>query len=287
MGTTHTDTGQQRPCVDQQARQHCLDRVILVTKVEAFQVGERAATGPRACASGVIPDLNREWSVLVEEHRVLGGRWSAYDALRAHTALTGVLSAAREHPDAVLGALLHAASGGDELASRVVLQAMLGRIVCMSGRDPHRNVDDYVAALWCQIKTYPLARRPRRIPANLALDTLKALHREHRWLTKGEVVLCQPDAFTGEELDAVLAQRVSGRWGDDVAQEARDVLAAGRSLSLITDHTHAVLHAVYIEGLTSAAAAARHGTNVGWIRVRCSRAVKRLAEHASVLRDAA
>jgi DNA-directed RNA polymerase specialized sigma24 family protein len=247
---------------------------------------ERATIGDRRCASGVISELNREWARLVDEHGDLGDRWSGYDALRSCRALNAVLTAVREHPDRVLGDLLDAASGGDLMASRVVLQAMLGRIVCMSARDAQRQVDDYVAALWCQIQTYPLARRPQRIPANLALDTLKALHREHRWLTKGDVTLWQPDAFADDGLDPVLSRSLR-REPDDAAIEARTVLAAGRSLSLITDHTHAVLHTVYIDGLSGAAAAARHDTKVGTIRVQCSRAVRRLADHATVLRDAA
>jgi hypothetical protein len=248
--------------------------------------GQRATKADRRCDSGVIPNLNREWAGLVDEHRDLGARWCGYDALRARSALIAVLTAAREHPDAVLGALLDAASGGDQLASRVVLQAMLGRIVCMSARDAKRQVDDYVAELWCQIQTYPLARRPQRIPANLALDTLKALHREHRWLGRGEVSVWRPDDFTDEDFDAVESQRMRG-GPDDAAIEARAVLAAGRSLSLITDRTHAVLHTVYIDGLSGDAAAARHNTRVGSIRVQCSRAVRRLADHAAVLRDAA
>jgi DNA-directed RNA polymerase specialized sigma24 family protein len=247
---------------------------------------QRTTEAERPSNSGVVPDLNREWAGLVDEHRDLGGRWSGYDPLRAQSDLSAVLVAARDHPDSVLGALLDAASEGDQLASRVVLQAMLGRVVCMSARDVQRQVDDYVAALWCQIQTYPLARRPHRIPANLALDTLKALHREHRWLVRGEVVLWRPEAFTDEEFDAVLSQRTAG-WSDDAGTQARAVLAAGRSLSLINDRSHAVLHTIYIDGLTGEAAAARHGMNVGTIRVQCWRAVQRLANHASALRDAA
>lgn len=247
---------------------------------------QRATMDERRSGSIVIQGLNHEWAGLVEEHRNLEARWSAYDALRADSALSAVLAATRERPDPVLGALLAAGSVGDRLASRVVLQAMLGRIICMSARDARRPVDDYVAALWCQIQTYPLARRPQRIPANLALDTLKALHREHRWLTKGEVTLWPPDAFTDDEFDSLLSQRLS-RGIDDAEIEARDVLAAGRSLSLINDRIHAVLHTVYIDGLRGADAAARHNTNVGSIRVQCSRAVRRLADNAAVLRDAA
>ena len=59
------------------------------------------------------------------------------------------------------------------LAGRVVLQTMLGKVVRLAQAHPDVAVDDFVSALWCRIRTYPLTRRPRRIAANLALDTRK------------------------------------------------------------------------------------------------------------------
>ena len=63
---------------------------------------------------------------------------------------------------------------GDQLAGRVVLQAVIGRMVRMAQRDPRAGIDDYLAQLWCAISSYPLQRRPVRIAANLSMDTLKA-----------------------------------------------------------------------------------------------------------------
>ncbi len=48
-----------------------------------------------------------------------------------------------------------------------------------------------------------------------------------------------------------------------------------------------LLHAVYVDGLSGVEAAARHATTPGSLRVRCSRAVHRLAEHAADVAEAA
>jgi hypothetical protein len=71
--------------------------------------------------------------------------------------LDDVLSLAKLNPDAILGALLTEVSAGDQLAGRVVLQAMLGRMARMAQRDPRSSLDDYLARLCCVINSYPLA----------------------------------------------------------------------------------------------------------------------------------
>ena len=103
--------------------------------------------------------------------------------------LDDVLSVAGLNADPVLAALLSEASVGDQLAGRVVLQALIGRIVRMAQRDPRANIDDYLAHLWCVIGSYPLKRRPVRIAANLSMDTLKAVSRDRRWLERGDITL--------------------------------------------------------------------------------------------------
>jgi hypothetical protein len=61
-----------------------------------------------------------------------------------------------------------------------VLQAMLGKAVRVAGTMPRRDAIRgdreeapawAIAALWQAIATYPVARRPARVAANLALDT--------------------------------------------------------------------------------------------------------------------
>ena len=51
---------------------------------------------------------------------------------------------------------------GNQAAGRVVLQALIGRMVRMAQRDPRAGIDDYLARLCCVINSYPLQRRPAR-----------------------------------------------------------------------------------------------------------------------------
>ena len=99
-------------------------------------VGSSTAQSDRRRGT-IVEALNRDWDELVDRHRGLVRGWSrGHGALAECHSLADVLLAARGQPDAVLAALLTEVSKGDHLAARVVLQAMLGRIVRMAGRDP-------------------------------------------------------------------------------------------------------------------------------------------------------
>ena len=94
----------------------------------------------------------------------------------------------------------------------------------------------------------------------------------------------------GDDLDALL-DRLPGGVSRDPAllpePGAGDLIGAGYRLRLVDGPTSRLLHAVYVDGLSGAEAAARHATTPGSLRVRCSRAVRRLADHAAELGDAA
>jgi len=86
---------------------------------------------------GVIGALDQEWCELVRAHATAASVWAdRYDALAACRSLDDVLRAARLNSDPVLGALLTEVSTGDRLGGRVVLQALVGRMVRMAQRDP-------------------------------------------------------------------------------------------------------------------------------------------------------
>src|SRR5688572_25297986 len=168
----------------------------LTTPIRQSRAHDRGGEGVMTAGKGggqagrrphsIVEALNRDWDELVHRHRGSLPCWSRrHEALVEYESLDDMLAAAQGHPDAILGALLTEVSNGDQLAGRVVLQALMGRIVRMAGRDPSAGIDDYVAALWCQIQTYPLVSRPVRIAANLSMDTLKAVHAERRWLRQG------------------------------------------------------------------------------------------------------
>ena len=235
-------------------------------------------------AGGIVDALNREWRELGHGHLETASRWAAqHHALSGSDSFDEILQAAWIDPDAVLAALLAEVANGDRLAARVVLQSMIGRMVQMARRDRSAGIDDYISALWCQIRTYPLSNRPRRIAANLSMETLKAVSSERRWLKQGKVSPWPPESFLGEAFEALLM----GAVPEDEPLRADQVLRRGRRLDLIDGPTFSLLQGVYVEGLSGDAAARRHHTSAGTVRVRCGRAVARLAAHADQLIEAA
>ena len=236
----------------------------------------------------IINVLNQEWAGLADGHRGTVAAWAErHPALSGCGDLGSVLAAVRGRPDDVLGALLAEVASGDTVAGRTVLQAMLGKLVRMAQRDRLGGVDDYVAAMWCRIDRYPLDRRPSRIAANLALDTLKDVLAERRANTAQLVTPWPPERFTA----ARLRSETSGRRLGEAAQIAdlgvTEVVTAARRLGLIDPPTGAVLLSVYRDGLTSRQAGERHRTSSEMVRYRCSQAVRKLAQHSAALAEAA
>jgi len=242
--------------------------------------------GPRS-AVPIVAALDAQWQQLVAAGPSEPVEWAGRHPPLAVGGLVEVLERAATGEDAVLRALLVESAGGSELAGRTVLQAMLGRLVRMAGRDRWSSVDEYVGALWCVQRGYPLDRRPVRIAANLALDTLKTVQRDRRWCAGPAVDVWLP----GEAWDAVLEQGVRRQVLDHAAEQralaAADLIDAGRRLRLVDEATSRLLHHVYVDGLSGREAAARLGTTPGSLRVRCSRAVRRLAVHLPALVEAA
>ena len=237
---------------------------------------------------GIVGALDQEWRELVGMHPEAVMGWAVRHAVLApYHSLDDVLSAARQPSDAVLAALLAEVSAGDRLAGRVVLQALVGRIARMAQRDPRSGIDDYLGALWQVINNYPLARRPVRIAANLSMDALQAVARERSAAGQSELRLCN----STESLEELLEPAgLDGRPIDSaplVELEARRVLEASSLLCLIDKRDAALLSSIYADGLTGTEAARRFHISAGNVRVRCSRAVRRLAARAVELADAA
>jgi hypothetical protein len=247
-----------------------------------------ASASGRRRGFSVVEALDREWCELVRGHAGAAARWAGrYEVLVACRSLDDVLYVAKLNSDPVLAALLTEVSFGDQLAGRVVLQALIGRMVRMAQRDPRSSVDDYVALLWCVINNYPLQRRPVRIAANLSLDTLKAVSREHRWLGRGGVTLWPSSESLEELLSPAGLDGTPYNSPPPVDLEALEVLEAGRQLRLIDDVASALLTSVYVDGMTGTQSARRFHTSAGMIRVWCSKAVRQLAAHADELADTA
>jgi DNA-directed RNA polymerase specialized sigma24 family protein len=238
--------------------------------------------------SNIVEALDREWHELGGRHPETVASWGdRHDVLAPYHSFDDVLSTARLNSDAVLAALLTEVSIGDQLAGRVVLQALIGRMVRMAQRDPRSGIDDYLAQLWSAINDYPLSRRPVRIAANLSMETLKAVSREHRWMGRGDVTFWPSSESLEELLEPATLGGSPGDLPPPVDVEVLQVLEASSSLSLIDDSDAELLRSVYADGMTGREAARRFHTSASMVRVRCSKAAKRLAAHAVELADAA
>jgi hypothetical protein len=148
--------------------------------------GRRRGNRPRQHTHGVVGALNAEWRRLVEDRgtRAVVRTWAEYlPALRGLKDLSAVLSAAsRPGNGDVLAGLLVLARGGDELAARAALQAMLGAAVRLArrtrahaGGDLEESIARAVAATWQVIRSYPIERRRCRPADGISLDVLAVL----------------------------------------------------------------------------------------------------------------
>lgn len=107
----------------------------------------------------------------------------------------------RGHPassDAVLAALASLAPT-DDLAARALLQALLPGLKALTHSfgwrgDHQETAAAVVAACWERIRTYPINRRPRRIAANILLDTRQRVIRQYNG------AICGADETDPEEV---------------------------------------------------------------------------------------
>lgn len=203
----------------------------------------------------LLRELNAEWAILAAHHdQTVAGWGRRQPALGAASGLDDLLAVIRRAPDPALSALLQLGLDGEGLAHRVVLQALLGKVVLLSKGRPEW-FDEAVSTLWVAIAEYPLHRRPRAIATTL----LWTLRRELRPAVAGlmPVVPVEPTA--------------------------EETLQTAMTLRLIDDEALRTLWLVYILGLSSNRAAAVLGVSAETIRYRCSRDLRRLAGRAPLL----
>lgn len=219
-----------------------------------------------ALASGVLPARLRVWTL---EEPVLAAFASPAALIRfLHTGGAG------GDKDAVLRALL-ARSRVDPLAARVVLQALrpglkgLAKRIFLDADDVEQLWQLLLASVWEQIRTYPLERRPRRIAANLLLDSMRAtlseLARERSRraeLPPSPVVPHAAAATSAPDVETVLARAVAA--GAISADEAELILRTR------------------IDEQPLASAAQEFGVSYNVLRVRLQRAERRLLLHLGI-----
>ncbi|WP_432003661.1 hypothetical protein [Streptomyces sioyaensis] len=146
--------------------------------------------------------------------------------------------AKRDEPgfiDAWMGVLLRRVSAGDgrdaELAARVLVQAMLPhacRILrgCVrSGEDIEDVAQVVIASLWEVVRTFPIARRPRKVAAGLRLELWHRVSRE----LKRELA---PSEHLDETWAAALPGGVEPADAVEPALLARAAEAAGLSAAV-------------------------------------------------------
>jgi DNA-directed RNA polymerase specialized sigma24 family protein len=175
--------------------------------------------------ASVFDLLDREWARLGSDQAAarrlravcdLAGNATTLDGLERH-----VRSSGPETADRVLLALAtRVVNDGDELAARVLLQLLLPGTRNLARRwwalgDPDERAAAAVSAVYGRIRTYPLARRPGRIAANVLLDAARDLRRQVPRVVATAVA--DPAAHHGSEPVTVA--------GMDPATELAQVLA--------------------------------------------------------------
>jgi DNA-directed RNA polymerase specialized sigma24 family protein len=220
----------------------------------------------QALTSGALPAQLRAWAL---EEPVLAAFASPSALIRfLHTRGAG------PEKDAVLRGLL-ARARVDPLAARVVLQALrpglkgLAKRIFLDADDVEQLWQLLLASVWEQIRTYPLERRPRRIAANLLLDSMRAalteLARERRRRHELPASPIVPDAAaapTAPDVETLLGRAVAA--GAISADEAELILRTR------------------IDDQPLASAAREFGVSYNVLRVRLQRAERRLLLHLGI-----
>ena len=166
---------------------------------------------------------------------------------------------ARVEGDPWLARLIGAAQAGDHLAGQVVVMSVLRLLLRISSGDRRLPLEALLAALWVRILSYPLARRPARVVANLVLDARKDVLAEQTPLRP--LSRASPSAVLG----------------------VRRLQIEAVDLGIISDPVRQAMDAVYVVGLSSAEAARALGLSATTVRWRCSAGRRRLAGQRDLL----
>jgi len=204
---------------------------------------------PTSCT--IVTQLNAEWEEI---------RWDRADWLTGSPTLGEVLTSIRFNPDRVLTDLIMACHTGYREAGRVVVQALLPKLILMSRAYPHPGVEHLVSALWIRISTYPLDRRPASVAANLVLDAKKDV------LTETRAIPVLPCMTTGT---------------DEVT--ADQVLNTARTLKIASEESLSIVEKVYVEELPRGEVAHLLNMSDVALRRRCCDTVRRLRDHRDLL----
>jgi len=261
-----------------------------------------AATPFRRAGEQTVPLRDPFFRDLVEDWDRLGSMTSTWTRLlkrwaRTQPSLIGISGPDEilyriDHgtvadKDAILLALVTLTQQGQQLAGRVVLQAMLPKLCRMLNRtrprgdDWAKQLDDQrhtaIAVFWEILATYPVQRRPERVAANLALDTLHELTKPAR-----RPVVEFP--VTDDELGRHPQPTSDPDEGPGTLHpdcDLLEVVAWAVDMTAISPDEARLLVTVYVPEkgrLDYAAAAQDLGLSLTALRQRCSRARRRLID---------
>ena len=228
-------------------------------------------------------------------------RWAeAEPALAAaaspHDLLARIDHADQSVTDDMLIALIRLTQDGQQLAGRVLLQAMLPKLARISRsfrqahgadlRAPRERQHLAVAAFWEVLHSYPAGRRHRTVAGNLALETLHLLTQDLRKQAPDLPLDLEdePDLHSHNVVGVAESTQPGVQdVGSGITAEADliDVVTWGVEVHAITGEEAALLVRVYLPdpALAGSAAIAEHlGTTPAAVRQRCSRARRRLID---------
>jgi hypothetical protein len=250
---------------------------------------------PASVPSPIYRQLCREWVELntLTSSTTTVRRWARLEpALAGHTRPGDIVDAIDTASPTVqndmLAALTRLLQAGHQLAGRVVLQAMLPKLLRITLRTSATSADNAwiedrhhitLAEFWEVLATYPLHRRPNKIASNLALDTLHRVSGVRRPapdipLDPTELSTSMPNRFRTVD-DPAHAIELSPHA--DLTQ----VITWGITREVITPTEGAVLADVYLprqRRTRIADAAQTWGITQAAVRQRCSRARRRLSD---------
>lgn len=238
-----------------------------------------ATTAPRRTDTSVVGQLNAEWARLCADPATPAAvaAWGRREAgLAGCASLSDVERATRARPDTVLLALLRRGQAGDALALRTVFQLMLGKAVRIAathtGRDSRASLEQAaVTALWSVVAAYPVQRRPVKVAANIAMDTLRLTvadlaHQRHE-------IPSAPDELHPADGAAAVAAPADLELIQLLAWAVEGAVITTEDANLVVD-----IYAPAPGRAGGSAAAARHGLTWAAARQRASRATRRIAE---------
>lgn len=271
--------------------------------------GSEPGPKPEWFDGGIFAKLSQEWTRLdglPSMSRTLA-RWAKTEpVLLGCSSLGGLLdqidAAGGDETDQLLLALLRLSHSGQQLAGRILLQAMLPKIARMVRSTSHSRNEDHnhddrrhvaIAIFWEIVASYPVDRRTTGVAGNLALDTLHQLTADRR-KSPGDIAVA-PDrlsetlynnlqinqAKTARPISGLTYELHSSTDGLSSDSDLLEVITWGVSAGVICSDEANLLIEVYLPSPANPAGpATRAGVAAGLspaaVRQRCSRARRKL-----------